>query len=187
MSDTTASGSPLDLSTMTAICEERILLCGPCKDLMTLDEYRERHRRLNALAATWDEEQRTDFWYAMDRLCAAGNPAIRATPGLVMTPENLAFEETRINRIAHGLMDPDSEEDGFRVWGFVLYTDPIIYSFTPADLSRYSTGKMAALYGMSREEAHDLGAKPAAAFLNEEFRRRTITSLMDATGATDGA
>jgi hypothetical protein len=139
---TTPNLHPLpELTTMEELCEERILLCGPCDTLMSETEYLARHTRFNAIAAKWTVAERTRFWYTLDRLCAGGNEAIRATPGLIMTPENLAAEDVRINRIAHALIGEDFEPQGFAVWGFYLYADPIVYSFSAEELGRYAVAK----------------------------------------------
>lgn len=147
-----------DISTMVRLCQERILLCGPCDTLMSRQDYQDRHERLNDIADGWTEDDRTDFWHTLDALCADWNPYIRATPGLKITPENLAFEDLRLSRISGDLMDPTTEIQGFPVWGFKLYTDPVVYSFSFDERMRYAVARLASVEGATLNDLEAMTA-----------------------------
>lgn len=130
----------------TALAAEWILLNSGCEDLMSDDEWCDRRTAAVAYADTWSEPERTEFWYAVaDRVCT--EPLLAPTPGLQMTPGNMAREDRRLNRIVADLDDGRSE---FAPYNWLRFTDPVMYGLTVGETVQYACARADLAYGLDR-------------------------------------
>lgn len=124
-----ATANPISLAA------EWITLCSGCEHLMSYEEWCERKTAAAEYIDTWGEAERTEFFYAVAEQ-AGTEPMLAPTPGLVMTPENIARELHRLEDVVRMLDDGQSEHAPY---DWIRFTDPVIGGFTDDETWRYAT------------------------------------------------